>query len=296
MLLVGAVAFGLTPVAGAAEVDDERLQAAIAERAAFGSRTEASYVRSLIASPDDIGTPRWGIPLTREEERSVDVQGRMAFADAVHEELLPVAESLDSFAGAYFDQTANGRLVVLLTRQDATTEKILHELMPEVHRGLAIRYATYPYSVLHAAVEKGPTTISESVPGVEAINMPDWQASNYLFPNSLHIEGSRNPTTGETICAAMGNNPDVTYDCGIVADSWLTYQMTHGTTGEILDLEGADHDFIQRHGGDSGSPIIVDLGYGVARGVGLHSAAAGQFARLGDYLRVMDGSVVTNPG
>lgn len=64
----------------------------------------------------------------------------------------------------------------------------------------------------------------------------------------------------------------------------------------MLDLEGADHDFIDRAPGDIGSPIIVDLGSGVARGVGIHSGAGGEFARLGDYLNAMGGSVVTTPG
>lgn len=93
----------------------EAVAAASSERSRFGLRSDGTYVSWLLQSGADVGTTKWGIPLTATEEDLLDLPGRMQFVNEVSESLLPFAESLPSYAGAFVDQANNGDIVILLT-------------------------------------------------------------------------------------------------------------------------------------------------------------------------------------
>lgn len=97
-------------------VDDLRLLDAMNERAAFGLDDDRQTVALLLNSERDVGTAEWGIPMTAEEELTLDLPGRMAYAEEAQREMLPFAMSTPTFGGAYFDQQNGGRLVILLTQ------------------------------------------------------------------------------------------------------------------------------------------------------------------------------------
>lgn len=86
-------------------------RSAVESRAALGLNAEPAYVQMLQGSTDDVGTTRYGIPLTAEE--LVEVEARFTFAAATREKVLPFVEKLSTFAGAYFDHLAGGELVIL---------------------------------------------------------------------------------------------------------------------------------------------------------------------------------------
>ena len=123
----------------------DELQADVQTRAALGLNADPEYVASLRESMQDgtaqdgaaqdgaaqdgveaaqaDGTNRYGFPLTAEEE--AEVAERFAFASATREDVLPYAESLPTFAGAFYDHQADGELVILLTE---ASDEVLAEI------------------------------------------------------------------------------------------------------------------------------------------------------------------------
>lgn len=408
----------LAPASGAGggrAVSPDRLAAMAEEREAFGLPTDAATMTLLLAGAD-VGTTKWGIPMTVEEEASIDLPARMGFANEVAKSIAPYVEGLATYGGLYFDQRGGGRLTVLLTRPDAAVEDTIRGLMPASSRGLTIGYVAHRYAELEAAVpdvwrlwqelgnrmvvegvsvdtemnelridvastdreaaEPAATAIAERLglrvvaavsddvgeevvcnsrdecynpikagtrirkgaafPGeaicsmgfqVEYGSTPDiqfltaghcgfsgsndwyqryWgrlgneeatlyreggqdamrvgiqngQATNKLFGVNRPVEGFRNPLDGETICASLGHNPDVAYDCGTVTDavdSWIGDAC--GCT-----IYGADGSGISAVTGDSGSPIVtVGPGtYSIA--IGILNLSTGQFAKMQNVL------------
>ncbi len=121
----------------------DELQADVQTRAALGLNADPEYVASLRESMQDGaaqdgaaqdgedeveaaqagGTNRYGFPLTAEE--AAEVAERFAFASATREDVLPYAESLPTFAGAFYDHQADGELVILLTE---ASDEVLAEI------------------------------------------------------------------------------------------------------------------------------------------------------------------------
>ena len=127
------------------------LRGAIESRAALGLNADPAYVEALRGSPEDAGSIRFGIPLTEEE--LAEVEARFTFAAATREKLLPFAESLSNFAGAYFDHQANGELVILLTAADEAVLEEIHTLAPE-GRPTRVEFVQYTQAQLREAVPK----------------------------------------------------------------------------------------------------------------------------------------------
>jgi len=96
------------------------------------------------------------VVLTRAESESIDLDSRMTFASAVSESVLPFARSRSDFAGAYIDQAAGGRLVVLFTGADDRRDAKLRALEPNPSLDMIIREVTHPYAALRHAVESMP--------------------------------------------------------------------------------------------------------------------------------------------
>lgn len=108
--------------AAAPSVDEVR--EAAEKRAAYGLDADEAVVRALLGSSADVGSAKWGISMTAEEERQVDLMGRMQYADYVSQHLSPRLREMPSYAGAYFDQERGGVLVVALTEDDATESEL----------------------------------------------------------------------------------------------------------------------------------------------------------------------------
>jgi hypothetical protein len=125
---------------------------AVAERAVFGLRSDREFVKDLIGSVNDVGTVRWGIPMTSEEEAAVDLIGRMAYANEMDAELVPFARSLETFAGAYIDQSQGGMLIIQLTELDAQVEDRLRGMGPN-GADFEITLARTPFDQLRTASE-----------------------------------------------------------------------------------------------------------------------------------------------
>jgi hypothetical protein len=100
------------------------------ERAALGLNADRGRVARLVGSARDVGTRRWGIAMTAAEARVVDIPRRMAFADALHAELIPYAESLPGYAGGWIDQHGRARVVIELTGAHPAAEARLRRLVP----------------------------------------------------------------------------------------------------------------------------------------------------------------------
>lgn len=129
------------------------LVAAVAERATYGLAAEADLVADIVNSGRDIGTGKWGIVLTADEEAALNLPRRMAFANAVSEELLPHAGELATFGGAYIDQERHGELVIGLTQRDGEVEASLRALLPDDAIGLRFERVERSYAELRAAAD-----------------------------------------------------------------------------------------------------------------------------------------------
>jgi hypothetical protein len=132
----------------------EQLTRAIEERANWGLPTERSTVASMLESGQDVGSERWGIPMTQEEADALDLPGRMAFAGAVKQSVVPFINSLSASGGVYIDQKQNGGLVVLLTEPSAEIEAEIARRMPASSRGFRIAKATHTEAQLREALTR----------------------------------------------------------------------------------------------------------------------------------------------
>jgi len=170
-------------------------------------------VAALLASGDDVGTGRWGMAMTTAEAATVDLAGRMAFADAVHGELLPYARSLLAFGGAYFDQARHGRLVVVLTSQSPEAEGRLRSLLPSPNRGFAIEYASHAYSKLRAAVLAGRAVMGKIAPEVQVLSLVADERQNLV--RIIIPDGDFTQAVGH--CAAVERElaVDVLFESGV---------------------------------------------------------------------------------
>jgi hypothetical protein len=167
-VIVSAVVLGTpTTAANNGEVDEDRLAASATERATYGLPSDLATVRELIESGRDVGTADWGIVLSDAELIQLDLAGRMTFEGDVKERLLPFAEGLDTFAGAYFDQATGGRLVIQLTESSAQTRDELFGLVPNVNRGVEIEYVSHTRDELRAAAASIFGPWAETVPSAE---------------------------------------------------------------------------------------------------------------------------------
>lgn len=148
-------------------------------RSDFGLPTDDATLARL-ASKEDVGSRQWGIPMTAVEEASLDLVGRMTFANAVAEGVLPYAEKLPTFAGAWIDERQNGSLVIMLTQPDAATEATIRTLLPGGSRGVRFGLASTPYAALVAAAEEVVANWSAALPDVTLYQVGVDTASNQV--------------------------------------------------------------------------------------------------------------------
>ncbi|MGH2445723.1 MAG: hypothetical protein ACRDGD_06770 [Candidatus Limnocylindria bacterium] len=111
-------------------------------------------VEGIIQSGLDVGTAKWGIVLTAAEEATLDLSGRMHFANQLSEALIPYAESLPIFGGAYIEPARGGGIVINLTEADPAVVAQIQGLAPSPNRGVEVRVVEHPMSDLRSALEK----------------------------------------------------------------------------------------------------------------------------------------------
>ncbi len=128
---------------GPAEAVDRAAEA----RESYGLPTDRSFVRQLKTSADDDATERYGFPLTRVEQ--ADLVARTAYGQAFAAETLPYVERLKGYGGVWLDQQDGGRMVVGLTKVDATAKRQVRARLPRANLG--VRFAR----VQHSAAELG---------------------------------------------------------------------------------------------------------------------------------------------
>lgn len=150
------------------------------ERAAFGLSSDSAIVGSLLGSTQDVGSSRWGLPLTASEESALDLYGRMAFVEDVSRELLPYARRLAIFGGAYIDQREGGELVILLTRFDPDEEARILAMRPEAGPSVRVRLATFTEGELRVAARRAWSAWHEQFPDIDLLSVAVDTASNRL--------------------------------------------------------------------------------------------------------------------
>lgn len=138
----------------ALDVDDERVTAAVEERAAMGLDARVEVVVDLLTTGIDVGSEKWGIPMSAAEEREVDLGGRMAFSNRVHEALEDIIRTSSTFAGIVVDQQEGGSVVVLVAQGDGALEaEVLERRLDDGLRRVSVRHVEHPLSTLVAAAE-----------------------------------------------------------------------------------------------------------------------------------------------
>lgn len=167
----------------------EAIAAAAAERATYGLPADFATVAALLGSNRDVGTARWGIALTAEEEATLDLPGRMAFVEDVDRNLLQYARSLDTFAGAWIDQ-ADGSIVLMLTEVTPSVQSALVSRLPAESRGMQFVRARYSLAVLRRAL----STVREAweqLDGPRLLSVYVDEQRNRLVVNVLQADQQR---------------------------------------------------------------------------------------------------------
>lgn len=131
-------------------------QRVVDERAAYGLPVNDAMIDALLDGGIDVGTPKWGIPVTAEEEKTLDLPGRMHFAELVNRELIPFVENLPTYGGAWFDQRDAGGLVVLLTELDDATIDSIEAVVPQPSLGLRFIKVSHTLKTLEDLVQRLP--------------------------------------------------------------------------------------------------------------------------------------------
>lgn len=171
---VAALVLVASAISGAAATNEPtpaEIAKAAADRAQFGLPADAATVRYVLISGLDVGTARLGIPMTAREEARLDLPGRMAFADAVTERVLPFVQALPTYGGVYFDQIHGGGLVVLLTERDPKIEATITGMMPAPSLGLTFTSANYTEAQLVKAWRGAWEVWRSVVPNVEPLRV-----------------------------------------------------------------------------------------------------------------------------
>jgi len=203
-VLASAVLFGPTAPAGAAE-ESETLQAtaeAAAERAVYNLPTDPQTMAALAAGLD-VGTAKWGIAMTAEEEAKIDIPGRMRFVSDAEDRLLPRARMLPQYAGSWIDQSDRGGLVVMLTEIPEDVLAELESLVPDASRGFRIERVQHSYQELLEAVERA-ADVWAKLQGPRLLSVYIDERSNGLVANVLAVDGTTARELGPRVASLLG--------------------------------------------------------------------------------------------
>jgi hypothetical protein len=145
---------------------DEVIAQAATERDSWGLSSDHAAVADLLGSKRDVGTARWGIAMTQEEEDALDLEGRMTFANQVKVAAVPFVNALATSGGVYIDQEQNGQLVVLLTEPSPEIEAEISARMPSSTRGFRVAKVKHTEAELRQALDQAWDAWKEIAPSV----------------------------------------------------------------------------------------------------------------------------------
>ncbi|MGI8794624.1 MAG: hypothetical protein ACR2H3_15870 [Acidimicrobiales bacterium] len=151
-------------IAAASAATEAEIDTAIAERAELGFVGSPTKVRSLLDGEADPRSAEWGIPLTTAELD--DITARATFSNRAKEKAIPYAEALDTFAGAWFDQKDDGKLVIMLTDATDAAKAAVRERMPDQSRGVRFMPAKYGFAKLQSAFDRAWEAWAKEHPGM----------------------------------------------------------------------------------------------------------------------------------
>lgn len=97
-------------------------------RMSLGLNADVEYVQNLRGSAEDVGSDLFNVPMTQTELD--EMQERWDFASATRDTVLPFVRELPTFAGAYYDHSSNGDLIILLTAAEADVRNEISSLAP----------------------------------------------------------------------------------------------------------------------------------------------------------------------
>lgn len=138
-------------------------------------------VAELLGSALDVGSRKWGIPMTRQEDLAVDLDGRMAFADHIDTKVLPELSQLETFAGAYYQPADGGRLGILLTTPGDETVAQISTWIGDTQRDWEVVSARFSYAALLAAVQKADVTWKAAIAGKDPLGFGIDTRANGVF-------------------------------------------------------------------------------------------------------------------
>lgn len=113
---------------------------------------------------------------------------------------------------------------------------------------------------------------------VMRVQIADDQDSSLIYGWATSLTTDEYGVVGDPICGSLGNTAVV--DCGTVADAYA--EWNDGTYTVI----GADHNDIATMGGDSGSPIVLNISGYKHVAIGSHATASGKYVRVPDALNI----------
>ena len=254
------------------------IRGAVESRAALGLNADPEFVQALRGSPEDVGTERFGIPMTEEE--TTEIEARFIFADKAQQTVLPYVESLPTFGGAFFDHQARGELVILLTATDDAVLEKIHSLAPE-GRSARVEMVQYTQAQLSEAVPQaweawraagGPEAYAISVDTPANAIRIDVDPAEFAEAEKLVDE--MRAAIGVPVFIGIGERPEEAVctnrdNCyspmkaGIVIRKGSLNSNTKCTMGFNIQV-GSDEQFMTAgHCGYSGSNNWYHQGYGV---------------------------------
>ena len=130
--------------------------------AKYGFGSSEAKAKALMERGSDPRSEMWGFPLTSAE--ADDLEGRMRFSKRVKASVVPYLESLDGYAGHWFDNERQGMLVVMLTNPGPAKTSAIRSRMPVVSRGFEVREATHTERQLQAAFDRAWATAEKVSP------------------------------------------------------------------------------------------------------------------------------------
>ena len=126
-----------------------QLRGDVETRMSLGLNADVEYVRNLRGSAEDVGSDLFNVPMTQAELN--EMQGRWDFANATRDTVMPYVRELPTFAGAYYDHSSNGDLIILLTAADADVRNEISSLAP-AGRDTRVEIVDYTQSELRESI------------------------------------------------------------------------------------------------------------------------------------------------
>lgn len=172
-----------------------QLRGDVETRMSLGLNADVAYVQNLRGSPEDVGSEKFNVPMTQAEND--EMQERWDFASATRDTIMPYVRELPTFAGAYYDHSSNGDLIILLTDVDSQISDQISSLAPE-GRDTRIEIVDYTQTQLREAVK----TVWQVWPKIGA---PEIYAIAVDVPaNAIRIEvDAKNLTIAENLVSQV---------------------------------------------------------------------------------------------